>query len=98
MENTEQATLVIKDQEGEYYLLPQAALESGRVPAEHKAEVERLLAESHDVSGHLFFLGVFVGTLIGGGATIGALAYQLNNQDLSGVMQEAASWAQDQLR
>ncbi|MGH2586838.1 MAG: hypothetical protein ACRDJE_18125 [Dehalococcoidia bacterium] len=40
MENTEQATLVFKDREGEYYLLPQTVLEQGRVPEEHKVALE----------------------------------------------------------
>ena len=44
---TEEETpmLVFKNEVGDYFLVPQEALEEGRVPAEHKAEVERLLAE-----------------------------------------------------
>ncbi|MGH2604556.1 MAG: hypothetical protein ACRDJ9_34850 [Dehalococcoidia bacterium] len=46
--------LVFTDQAGEYYLLPQETLEQGRIPAEHKAEVERLLADADaDVSGYM---------------------------------------------
>lgn len=57
MTNEQTSTLVFKDQAGEYYLLPQATLEQGRVPEERKAEVERLVAEAEgdDVSGHLLF-------------------------------------------
>ncbi|MGH2588147.1 MAG: hypothetical protein ACRDJE_24780 [Dehalococcoidia bacterium] len=54
MADAESSTLVFKDQAGEYYLLPQETLERGRVPAERKAEVEHLVAESHDVSGYNF--------------------------------------------
>ena len=57
MTNEQTGTLVFKDQAGEYYLLPQATLERGRVSAEHKAEVERLISEQHDdVQGHFFAL------------------------------------------
>lgn len=47
--------MVFKDQAGEYYLLPQATLERRRVPAEHEAEVERLVSETEgdDVAGHI---------------------------------------------
>jgi hypothetical protein len=53
MTDAQTGVLVLQDNAGEYYLLPQATLEQGRVPAEHKAEVERLLAEADaDVSGY----------------------------------------------
>ncbi|MGH2598397.1 MAG: hypothetical protein ACRDJ9_03315 [Dehalococcoidia bacterium] len=73
MTNEQTSTLVFKDQAGEYYLLPQATLERGRVPAEHKAEVERVLAEveGDDVQGHalpaaIWFAGVILeGVVIG---------------------------------
>ncbi|MGH2584381.1 MAG: hypothetical protein ACRDJE_05650 [Dehalococcoidia bacterium] len=56
---TEQATvLVLKDQSGDYFLLPEALLEQGRVPAEHTVEVEQLIADSDDVSGHIIALAV----------------------------------------
>ncbi|MGH2584151.1 MAG: hypothetical protein ACRDJE_04495 [Dehalococcoidia bacterium] len=46
--------LVFKDQAEDYFLLPQETLERGRVPEEHKAEVDRLLAEADaDVSGYM---------------------------------------------
>lgn len=45
-------TLVMKDQAGVYYLLPWEALQQSRVPAEHMARIERLIAEQHDVQGH----------------------------------------------
>jgi hypothetical protein len=80
MTNVQTSTLVFKDEAGEYYLLPQAALERGRVPAAHRAEIERLAAESGDVSGHHpFLIGMFVGVLLGGGTAVGTLAYHLND-------------------
>jgi len=55
---SEQATteeipvLVLKDEAGEYYLLPREALERGRVPVEEKAKVEQQIAGSDDVVGY----------------------------------------------
>lgn len=51
--------LIFKDQAGEYYLLPQATLERGRVPAEQKAVLEQAIAAAHggadeDTQGFLF--------------------------------------------
>jgi len=51
MANAETSTLVLRDQAGEYFLVPQARLEQGRVPAEHTAEIERLIAASGAVGG-----------------------------------------------
>lgn len=54
MTNAQTATLVFKNAAGDYFLVPQATLEQGRVPAERKPEVEHLLAEAkgEDVSGY----------------------------------------------
>jgi hypothetical protein len=68
MTNAQTATLVFKDQAGEFYVLPMETLERGRVPAEHRAEVERLLAESDDVQGHAIPL-FWAGFMVGNGAT-----------------------------
>ena len=61
--SSEQTTvLVFKDRAGEYYLLPQETLERGRVPAEDRADVERLASETagDDVAGHMLgTVGVF---------------------------------------
>jgi hypothetical protein len=57
MTSRQDITLVFKDQAGEYYLLPQETLAQGRVSAEHTAEVERLVTEGDDVTGHV--IGVF---------------------------------------
>lgn len=82
-------TLVFRDGEGEYFLLPRATLEQGRVPVERKAEVERLIAESageasaegDDVRGHAVpVIGLIIlAELAGIGFEIGVLAPELVN-------------------
>jgi len=53
MTTEQDTTLVFKDAAGEYYLLPLATLRRGQVPAERKAELERLIAEHQDdAQGH----------------------------------------------
>jgi hypothetical protein len=42
--------LVFKDEGGDYFLVPQELLERGRVPDEHKDEVERRITD--DAAGH----------------------------------------------
>ncbi|MGH2585602.1 MAG: hypothetical protein ACRDJE_11870 [Dehalococcoidia bacterium] len=75
---TEQTNvLVLKDQAGEYYLLPQATLERAQVPQEHKAQIEQLMAEQEDdTQGHFFF--VFAVALAGGTAIVGGTALIVN--------------------
>lgn len=87
--------LVLKDPSGSYFIIPQETLERGRVPAEHTAEVEGhfAAATAADVSGHAFMLGLFLGTILGGGSAIGALAYNLNNQSLADVIQDGVNFA-----
>jgi hypothetical protein len=51
MTNEQTTTLVLKDAEGHYVLVPQATLEQCRVPEEQSAALEQLLAEM-DVSGY----------------------------------------------
>jgi hypothetical protein len=46
MTNEQTATIVLKDKTGSYFLVPQATVEQGRVPAERKAEIERMLADA----------------------------------------------------
>src|SRR5262249_8767998 len=41
-------TLVFTDAAGEDYLLPLATLKQGQVPAEKRAEIERLISEQQD--------------------------------------------------
>ena len=79
MTTTHKDMLVLKNEAGEYFVLPQELLERGRVPAAHTAEVERLIATAtdDDVAGYLNFPKIvfnrgFVGTTIGGGTEIGA--------------------------
>lgn len=59
MTNPQNTTLVLKDQAGSYFLVSQETLERGRVPEQHTAEVERLIAtagqggvDGDDVHGH----------------------------------------------
>jgi hypothetical protein len=56
MTDVQTGTLVLKDATGSYFLVPQAVLEQGRVPAEHTAELEQLIAaggpDGDDVQGH----------------------------------------------
>ncbi|MGH2587102.1 MAG: hypothetical protein ACRDJE_19490 [Dehalococcoidia bacterium] len=54
MTNEQTGTLVLKDQAGNYFLVPQETLEQGRVPEEHTAEVERVFADQGDVQGHIW--------------------------------------------
>lgn len=79
-------SLVFRDGEGDYFLVPREALEQGRVRDEDKAEVERLLAESDDVHGHSpFFLGMLIGTALGSGAAIATVAANLPTGTLKGL-------------
>lgn len=76
MTTGQSGTLVFKNAAGDYFLLPQDALERGRVPAERKAEVERLIGEvaDDDVQGHVvFFAAVFLLGVGTGGAITNAL-------------------------
>jgi hypothetical protein len=50
---TEQtSTLLLKDSEGNYFVLPQETLKRHRVSEEHKDEIEGLLATERDVQGY----------------------------------------------
>lgn len=88
MVDEQAATLVFRDQAGEYYLLSQATLEQGRVPAEQKAEIERIVGEvaSDDVAGHNpFLVGVFVGAILGGGTAVSTIVYEQSQGTLKGL-------------
>jgi hypothetical protein len=69
-------TLVLKDGAGNYFLVSQETLERGRVPEEHKAEMEEAIvaaqggAGGDDVQGHLFFV-VAAACIFGVGFNIG---------------------------
>jgi hypothetical protein len=52
MANIEHVELVVKDAEGNYFLVPHETLERGRVPEEQRAEIERLIGDA-DTTGHL---------------------------------------------
>jgi hypothetical protein len=50
---TGQKVLVLKDSDGNYYVLHERAIEAGRVPADKTAELEQAIT-GQDVSGFLF--------------------------------------------
>jgi hypothetical protein len=84
MESTEQATLIFKDQAGEYYVLPQALLERGRIPAEAKAELEAQVpalweigTAGDDTQGHA--APVVAGALVVGGAAVFGVSYLISS-------------------
>ena len=52
MANIERDTLVVRDSQGNYFLVPHETLEQGRVPEEQRSEIERLIDEA-DTAGHL---------------------------------------------
>jgi hypothetical protein len=58
MANAQSSMLVVQDQAGSYFVIPQETLERARVPEERAAEVEQILAaardgvEGDDVHGH----------------------------------------------
>jgi hypothetical protein len=61
MTDEQTTALVLKDGTGNYFLVPQEALEQGRVPEERKAQIEQLMREQDDTQGHLWWLeGVLV--------------------------------------
>ena len=78
--------LVLKDQVGDYFLLPQETLERGRVPQERKAEIEQLIAERQtDVQGYVGFIAHAVISLaqavaIGAGALY--RQYELSQEEI----------------
>ena len=53
MSNEHHDVLVLRDQDGSYYLLPRETLERLRVPAERTADLKRVLARD-DVAGYAF--------------------------------------------
>lgn len=62
MTDAKAGTLLLKNNAGDYFLLPQEMLEQCRVPEERRAEVEQAIAtaeadaDGDDVEGHLFWL------------------------------------------
>lgn len=79
MTNEQATTLVFRNEAGDYFLVPRATLEQGRVPQEQTAELEQAIAAAHseagggDVQGFIapaVAVGIFfVGELIGFGVT-----------------------------
>jgi hypothetical protein len=78
MTTEQDMTMVFKDATGEYYLLPLETLKQGRVPAEQKAEVERLITEPAEVQGYA--LPALLGLYYVGGAMLGfAVGYYVGS-------------------
>jgi hypothetical protein len=101
MTNPQSNTLVLKDPAGSYFLLSEETLEQGRVPAEHTAEIERLIVEAaqdgtdgEDVRGHAVVLPialVWCGFWLGYGVTTHLQGPTANAPDLSSVLSSSAS-------
>lgn len=93
MTESQTSTLVFKDQAGDYFLVPRATVEQGRVPDERKAEVERLIAETgggvsdndDDVRGHG---GPLIGLIIL--AELGILGFEIGATNFGGGVIEGA--------
>ena len=108
MTTTPKDMLLLKDEAGDYYVLPQELLKRGRVPAEQTAEAERAFAaaEADDVAGHLSlnfpkikFEYRFVGTLVGGSPAIGAMVSNFApGADVGGTTQDAAAQVESGLK
>jgi len=90
---TQDSLLVVKNQAGDYFLLPGETLERGRVPAEHTAEIERLMtaaaqdgASGADSQGYAaaagFGAGVAVAIVVRAGFDLGygLMSWYLNSQ------------------
>lgn len=90
--------LVFKDQAGEYFVLPQVALERGRVSGEMRAAIEErfpalqaLGTAGDDTQGHALFV---VGAVIGAGVTVIAFGTTLSlirGGDLGPLIRAVAS-------
>jgi hypothetical protein len=66
--NGQHVALVLKDGAGNYFLVPKETLEQGRVPAEHTAEVEQLIAAGgpdEDTQGFFFPLVYGIAMTVG---------------------------------
>jgi hypothetical protein len=90
MTNEQTIMLVFKDRAGDYFLLPPDVLERGRVPTEHKVDIERVVAEMQgdDTSGHAAFLAGFVvgAGLMGAGMLGAAVAVDAYNDYTTGTL------------
>jgi hypothetical protein len=70
MTDEQTRTLVFTNEAGDYFLLSQASIERGRVPEEHKAEIDGLIAEAGgDVSGYVATVTYSLLRAINAGAT-----------------------------
>jgi hypothetical protein len=78
--NAQRNVLVLKNEAGEYFVLPEELVEQGRVPAEHIGDVERVFdaAAANDLTGYLSlnftkitYNTTFAGAFVGGGTALG---------------------------
>ena len=80
MTDAQTSTLVFKNEAGDYFLLPQETLERGRVPEEHKAEIEQLITaqggiDGEDVQGYWLPLLFAAVTLVGVSSGYGGVRF-----------------------
>ena len=54
MTSQQNQVIVLKDGQGNYYLISGDAIQAGRVPEDKKATLEQALQQSQDVSGFFF--------------------------------------------
>ena len=87
--------VVLRDSEGDYYLIPRELLAHLRVREEQRAEIEALLAQSevHGFGGAYGTAGTFPGIMGGGIGDIQAIAFivmmqssKSMNSDLKAIM------------
>lgn len=91
------ATLIFKDQAGEYYVLPQALLERGRVPEERREELEQALSGADDVTGHHpAIVGAAIGMIVVGGSMAAYGWLTSPGESLGDVLQSGIDWAERQ--
>lgn len=78
METNQTGTLILRDQAGEYYLLPRAVLEQGRVSAEARVAIEEQFpalqaigTPGDDTQGHV--VPIVAGAIYGVSAAAGGI-------------------------
>jgi len=91
MTTTQDSMLVFKDRAGDYFAIPRETVERGRIPAEHAAEIERVLAGAtadapDDAEG--YFWPIFVLPAVGAAAIAAGALYAQNNALLYDAIQE----------
>lgn len=76
MTNEQSIAMVVKNQAGDYFIIPQELLQGIRVPEEQKAQIEQLIAEQQDAQGYIWHaLLTPLAVIITGGVLIGREIY-----------------------